>query len=67
LRRQSSCSWAEVQVEADLLGVKVLVDQEVNNDWKLFVDEIFAALLKAGQQFAGSEEDILNLKSMISI
>ncbi len=55
---------AEVQVEADLLRVEVLVDQEVDDNGKLLQDKVSTVLLNAGQEITEPEENFLNLKLM---
>ena len=52
---------AKVEVEADLLGVEVLVDQQVDDDGQLLGHVRLAALLKAGQQVAELVQNGLNL------
>ena len=54
--------WAEEQVGADLLGVQVLINQQVDDDGKLFGNKILAGLLQTRQNVTEGVQDGFNLK-----
>ena len=56
-----SCSRAEEELLADLLGVEVLLDQEVDDDGELLIDEVLAVLLHADQDVASAVQDVGDL------
>ena len=54
--------WAQVEVEADLFWVQVLIDQQVNDNGKLFSNKVLAGLFKTGQQVTEGVQEVFNLK-----
>ena len=54
--------WAQVEVEADLFGVQVLIDQEVDDNGKLFSDKVLAGLFQTRQKVTEGVQEGFNLK-----
>ena len=58
----NSSLWAKEKSLADFFRLEVLLNEEVNDDWQLFVDKVLARLLHADQDVASGVQDVGDLR-----